>query len=173
MLPNKCIQVNDLEQSTAVFTTVSEFPVTWHESEGLFGLYEGGLLDLGLGLVRGIDDPIFLPFRGLYFDGFNDFMRLSKFVFSSQASVAVVMRKPRHVVGTLFSFDTDSRDGLLDLIEFNELALSFEGDGSECRCYNDKQREKFTLAYDTDAWVVVGFSWSWANGAMSFTLAID
>jgi len=75
--PSKCLEAPDAEQSTAVFTLHSDFPVTWHANEPLFGKYEGGLLDLGLGLVRGIDDPIFLPFRGLYFDGFNDFMRLS------------------------------------------------------------------------------------------------
>jgi hypothetical protein len=58
--------------------------------------------------LREIDDPIFLPFRGIYFDGNNDFMRLTDFIFSGNAQVTVVMRKVFDVTGTLFSFDTVS-----------------------------------------------------------------
>jgi hypothetical protein len=45
------------------------------------GRYLGGAVDL----LRQIDDPIFLPFRGLYFDGHNDFMRFVQFIFSAEA----------------------------------------------------------------------------------------
>jgi hypothetical protein len=86
------------------------------------GRYLGGAIDLGLDLVRGIDDPIFLPFRGMYFDGHNDFMRLVDFIFSGDASISVVLRKPTIAVGTLFSLDTGAADDA-------ELAISFEGAG--------------------------------------------
>jgi hypothetical protein len=125
------------------------------------GRYLGGAIDFGLDLVRGIDDPIFLPFRGLYFDGHNDFMRFVDFIFSGNASIAVVMRKPTAAVGTLFSLDTAS---LLNA----ELALSFEGPGSEIRVYNSGKDKKFDLSINTNNWIVLGFSWSWSNGNMSY-----
>ena len=156
--------VGDL--TTAVFTSVVEFPLGFLDALFGRGRFLGGAIDLGLDLIRGIDDPIFLPFRGLYFDGNNDFMRLVDFVFSAEASIAVVMRKPAGIVGTLFSLDTVS---LLPA----ELALSFEGPGSELRVYNADKDAKFDLAFTKDAWFVLGFSWGWSNGAMNFKLAID
>ena len=109
------------ELSTAVFTSIVEFPLSFFEAQLSKGRYLGGAVDLGLDLIRGIDDPIFLPFRGLYFDGHNDFMRLVDFVFGSESALAVVLRKPHAAVGTLFSFDTIS-------VPDAELALSFENE---------------------------------------------
>jgi hypothetical protein len=149
-----------------VFTDFGEFPLQWANPEISVGRYLGGAIDLGLDLVRGIDDPIFLPFRGLYLDGNNDFMRLVDFIFSGDASISVVMRKPTGVEGTLFSFDTAS-------ILNAELALSFENNGSELVVYNAGEKKPFSLALNTDDWIVLGFSWSWSNGDMSYTLTID
>jgi len=105
-LPRICLDGPDVEISTAVFTTIAEFPLSFFDVDVSKGKYLGGLTDLGLGLIRGIDDPIFLPFRGLYFDGFNDFMRFVDFVFARESRLTVVLRKPMGVEGTLFSFDT-------------------------------------------------------------------
>jgi hypothetical protein len=103
----------------------------------------------------------------MYFDGHNDFMRFVDFIFGGESSLAVVMRKPTGIVGTLFSFDTAS---LLNA----ELALSFEGDGSELVVYNSGEKKPFpTLSLNTDNWIVLGFSWSWSNGNMMFGLSID
>jgi hypothetical protein len=165
-LPSRCIEGPDVEISTAVFTLISEFPMQFFEGQASKGKYLGGAIDLGLDLVRGIDDPIFLPFRGIYFDGHNDFMRFVDFIFSGDASIAVVMRKPTASVGTLFSFDTVS---LLNA----ELAISFEGPGSEIRVYNAGKDKKFDLSIDTNNWIVFGFGWSWSNGNMNFNLSID
>jgi len=93
-------------------------------------------------------------------------MRFVDFVFSPQASIAVVMRKPAGVVGTLFSFDTASA--------FNaELALSFEGPGTELRAYFAGEDKMFDLSFNNDAWIVLGFSWSWSLGDMDLTVSID
>jgi len=130
------------------------------------GKYLGGLVDFGLGLIRGIDDPIFLPFRGLYFDGHDDYMRFVDFVFGGEASLGVVLRKPTASVGTLFSFDT--------AVSLNaELAISFEGLGNEIRLYYDGIDMKFNLGLTTGDWSVLGFNWSWNNGNMDFGLSID
>jgi hypothetical protein len=74
-----------LEDSTAVFTSIVEFPLAFFDLDVSKGQYKGGLIDLGLDLIRGLDDPLLLPFRGLYFDGHNDFMRFVDFVFSGNA----------------------------------------------------------------------------------------
>jgi len=76
------------------------------------------------------------------------------------------MRKPTISVGTLFSLDTASALNA-------ELALSFEGDGSEIRAYYLGTDKKFDLGLNVNNWIVLGFSWSWSNGNMSFNLAID
>jgi hypothetical protein len=120
--PRVCSEGPDIELSTAVFTLITEFPMKFFEGQISKGRYLGGAIDLGLDLVRGIDDPIFLPFRGMYFDGHNDFMRLVDFIFSGDASISVVLRKPTIAVGTLFSLDTGAADDA-------ELAISFEGAG--------------------------------------------
>jgi hypothetical protein len=93
-------------------------------------------------------------------------MRFADFIFAPAASIAVVMRKPAGVVGTLFSFDTAS---LLNA----ELALSFEGPGTEIRAYYVGKDKKFDLSFDTDQWIVLGFSWSWSLGNMDLTISID
>ena len=69
-------------------------------------------------------------------------------------------------VGTLFSFDTVS---LLNA----ELALSFEGAGNELRVYNFGKDAKFNLEINTPNWIVLGFSWSWSHGNMSYRVSID
>jgi len=167
IFPRICIAPDfNLELSTAVFTDFVEFPLEWAASLISPGRYLGGLIDLGLDLIRGLDDPIFLPHRGIYFDGFNDFMRFVDFVFGPSGSISVVMRKPLGVVGTLFSLDTAS---LLNA----ELALSFEGPGSEIRVYNSGKDAKFDLGINVENWIVLGFSWSWSNGNMNFGLSID
>jgi hypothetical protein len=150
------------ELSTAIFTLITDFPMEWHEWEPFRGRYRGGAVDL----IRGPADPIFLPFRGLYFDGNDDFMRFTDFIFSGSASIAVVMKKPLASVGTLFSLDTAS---LLNA----ELAISFEGPGSEIRVYMTGKDKLFNLSINTDNWIVLGFSWSWSNGNMNFNLSID
>ena len=167
ILPSICLSSSDREITTAVFTAITEFPMSWGSLDLSKGKFLGGLIDLGLDLIRGLDDPIFVPFRGLYFDGFDDFMRLVDIVLSGNASIGVVLRKPTGVNGTLFSFDTIQLIG-------DELALSFEGDGSELVVYNSGESAKFpTLSLGTDGWIVLGFSWSWSDGNMSFTAAID
>lgn len=83
--PNVCLQVPDISLSDAVFTTINEFPLQFFDGDVNKGKYLGGLIDLGLGLIRGLDDPLLLPFRGLYFDGHNDFMRFVDFIFSGEA----------------------------------------------------------------------------------------
>jgi hypothetical protein len=88
-------------------------------------------------------------------------MRFVDFVFAGQSSIAVVMKKPAVAVGTLFSLDTAS---LLNA----ELAISFEGPGSEIRVYNSGKDSLFNLSLTTDNWIVFGFSWSWSNGNMNF-----
>jgi hypothetical protein len=88
-------------------------------------------------------------------------MRFVDFIFSGNASISVVMRKPTAAVGTLFSLDTAS---LLNA----ELAISFEGPGSEIRVYNSGKDSKFDLSINTNNWIVLGFSWSWSNGNMSY-----
>jgi hypothetical protein len=93
-------------------------------------------------------------------------MRLEDFVFASDASITVIMRKPLNAVGTLFSLDTAS---LLNA----ELAISFEGPGSEIRVYNQNQDALFNLSLTSDNWIVLGFSWTWVGGDMTFTLSID
>ena len=160
-MPSRCLEGPDVEISTAIFTLISEFPMQFFEGQLSKGKYLGGAIDLGLDLVRGIDDPIFLPFRGIYFDGHNDFMRFVDFIFSGDASIAVVMRKPTASVGTLFSFDTAS---LLNA----ELAISFEGPGSEIKVYMTGRDKLFNLSLTTDNWIVLGFSWSWSHGNMDF-----
>jgi hypothetical protein len=72
------------ELSAAIFTQIGEFPMKFFDWEPFKGRYLGGAIDLGLDLIRGIDDPIFLPHRGLYFDGHNDFMRFVDFIFSGE-----------------------------------------------------------------------------------------
>jgi hypothetical protein len=76
------------------------------------------------------------------------------------------MRKPQAIVGTLFSFDTAS---LLNA----ELAISFEGPGSEIRVYFTGKDKLFDLALNTENWIVFGFNWSWSHGNMNFKLSID
>jgi hypothetical protein len=162
ILPRVCLEAPDIEISTAVFTLITEFPMEFFEQQASKGRYRGGAVDF----IRGPGDPIFLPFRGLYFDGNNDWMRFTNFVFGWEGSLGVVMRKPLASVGTLFSFDTAS---LLNA----ELAISFEGPGSEIRVYNAGKDKKFDLSINTNNWIVFGFSWSWSNGDMTFDIAID
>ena len=84
-LPKRCLAIEaGLELSTAIFTEIPEFPMSFFEAALSKGKYLGGAVDLGLDLIRGIDDPIFLPFRGLYFDGFNAFMRFTDFIFAGE-----------------------------------------------------------------------------------------
>jgi hypothetical protein len=78
--PSACSEATDGEISTAVFTEITEFPMEWFPAQPFKGRYKGGLVDL----IRGPSDPIFLPFRGLYFDGNDDFMRLVDFIFSGE-----------------------------------------------------------------------------------------
>lgn len=77
------------------------------------------------------------------------------------------MRKPASVDGTLFSFDTASLGNA-------ELALSFENNGAEMWVYNAGEKAKFpNLSLNVDNWIVLGFSWSWSAGNMSYKISID
>jgi hypothetical protein len=92
-------------------------------------------------------------------------MRLVDFVFGGESSISVVMRKPLGVEGTLFSFDTKS-------ILNSELALSFESQGS-IWVYNAGEKAEFPMIQlDSDNWIILGFTWSWSDGDMSYKLTI-
>jgi hypothetical protein len=71
------------------------------------------------------------------------------------------MRKTLSAEGTLFSLDTASADNA-------ELALSFEDAGTTIRAYYAGQDKLFNMGLTTDNWIVLGFSWSWSAGNMSF-----
>jgi hypothetical protein len=80
-----------------------------------FGRFEGPLLNGR--------NPVLLPNRGLYFDGFDDFMRLYDIRFNFQMTIHAWL----HVFeedGFLFSLETASPQNS-QLLGDNELAIKF------------------------------------------------